>query len=359
MKKVLLILSIICSLILGGCATNQKNDDENVINNNVSEEKEEKKENTQAVLSYDTEEKPYVKLSDSYYYDNSNYKEVEKKEITPTKIYLVDDNKNVHISRYNEDITIDIPIEKCETSDEERIAYSNYGIEKMLNTGIVRIGGLEIQTNQLEYGASDNESLKERILYDMSIGLQKIYEVELDNKVETKEIMVYSRFDYPWDSYNYPYLISYNGNVAQNIGLVDTEKIVQVGNYSNVFLDGWNSDIEGYFSNVLMGYYVYDSESGLIHVDKMANGENINQVDINKLDSCYLAYDVFFGAISENDNYSGKAKYSTWAYGEDVENIKLEAGTKIKIIEIIDEYGNFIGETEDGIGYCFFNFASR
>ena len=299
----------------------------------------------------------FVKLSDSYYF--SDYKTIEMKEIEPIRICLVDENNTIHVERYGEDVSMMLPIEKCNNIDEERIVYSDYGIEKMLSTGKVRIGGIEIDTIHPDLPIDENFSYKEEVVYYYNQGMQRIFEVELDNDSSTKELLVYSYFSYPWDVYEYPYLVKLENGVATNMGLIKNENIVQIGTYKNVLTDGWNSDIEGYFSNILMGYYVYDKELGLVHIEKMANGDNIKNIDINKLDNCILNHDVQFGALIENHLYSGKVSYSTWSYDDGVETQTLPEGTKIKIIEIIDDYGNFVGETQDGTRYGFFNFAGR
>lgn len=303
-------------------------------------------------------ENTYVKLSDSYYF--SDYKSIEMKEIIPISICLVDENSLTYVNSYGENVSIALPIEKCESVDEERIIYSDYGIEKMLSTGKIRIGGIEIDTIHPDLPIDENFSYKEEVAYYYNLGLQKVYEVELDNDTSTKELLVYSHFSYPWDSYEYPYLVELENGIATNMGLIENENIMQIGMYKNVLTDGWNSDIEGYFSNVLMGYYVYDKELGLIHVEKMANGDNIKDIDINMLTDCTLSRDIYFGAIGEYDlGYSDNVIYSTSAYGEEANIKTLSKGTIIKIVEIIDEYGNFIGETQDGMMYGFFSFAGR
>ena len=96
-----------------------------------------------ARLETDAEGKPFIKLSDTYYFDS--YKEMEKREILPAKIYLMDDNKEVFVSKSNGNITISLPIEKCDTFEEERIEYAELGIEKMLHSGIIKVGGIELE----------------------------------------------------------------------------------------------------------------------------------------------------------------------------------------------------------------------
>ncbi len=300
----------------------------------------------------------YVNLSDSYYFND--YKTLEMNEIVPIRICLVDENSAIHVERYGEDVSMMLPIEKCENVDEERIIYSDYGIEKMLSTGKIRVGGIEIDTIHPDTLIEENFNYKEEVAHFYNMGLQKIYEVELDNDTSTKELLVYSHFSYPWDSYEYPYLVKFENGIATNMGLYENENIMQIGPYKNLLTDGWNSDIEGYFSNVLMGYYVYDKELGLIHVEKMANGDNIKDVDINALTDCKLSHDINFGVVGEGNNpYNNKLSYSTWTYDENSEVKTLKKGTIVKIIEIIDDYGNFIGETQDGTSYGFFNFAGR
>ena len=197
------------------------------------------------------------------------------------------------------------------------------------------------------------------MLHYYNLGLQKIYEVELDNDNSTTELLIYSHFSYPWDSYEYPYLVKLENGVGTNMGVIESENIMQIGKYKNVLTDGWNSDIETYFSNILMGYYVYDKDSGLVHVEKMANGDDISTFNVTMFDNCILKQDLEFGELSEDALYGDKIKYSTWAFEEGKETRTLSKGTKIKIIEIIDTYGNFIGETEDGELYGFFSFAGR
>ena len=353
-KFVLGVISLVTVFSLVGCAEKEAEKSEE----NTNEAEQEEVISNIASVEFDSLGNPFVKLSDSYYLDDSQFSEVNKKEILPSKIYLMDDNKEVHISVYNEDITIDIPIEKCETLEEERIVYSDYGIEKMLNSGKVRIGGIEVETLHLD-STEKAESYRDYALYYTYFDEQKIYEVDLDGETDSKEILVYARYNYPWDSYEYPSLIKYTNGVAEDIGVLETESLIQIDGYKNVMMDGWNSDVEGYFSNLLMGYYVYDKDLGLVHIEKMANGDNINDIDISKLDNCILARDVSFSIVPEDSLYSGKATYSTWTYGEDSEIVTLPAGTLIKVIEIIDDYVNFIGETADGTRYGFFQFASR
>ncbi len=302
-------------------------------------------------------EESFVNLSNSYYFDD--YRELEMKEIVPSKAYLVDPKNTLHLDRYSEDVTISFPIEKCASADEERIVYSEYGIEKMLNSGKVLLGGSEIDTIHREGEADETFNYKDEVLYYYNLGLQKIYEVELDNDNATKELLIYSHFSYPWDSYEYPYLVKFENGVGTNMGVIESENIMQIGEYQNVLTDGWNSDIEGYFSNVLMGYYVYDKDSGLVHVEKMANGDDISTANVTMLDNCILKNDVEFGKLSEESLHADEVAYSTWAFDEEKEVKTLPKGTKIKIVEIVDTYGNFIGETEDGTMYGFFNYAGR
>ena len=302
-------------------------------------------------------EESFVKLSNSYIFDD--YNKLEMKEIVPSKIYLVDTNNTISIDKYIEDVTISLPIEKCASADEERIVYSEYGIEKMLNSGKVLLGGSEIDTIHREGEEDEAFNYKDEVLHYYNLGLQKIYEVELDNDNSTTELLIYSHFSYPWDSYEYPYLVKLENGVGTNMGVIESENIMQIGKYKNVLTDGWNSDIETYFSNILMGYYVYDKDSGLVHVEKMANGDDISTFNVTMFDNCILKQDLEFGELSEDALYGDRIKYSTWAFEEGKETRTLSKGTKIKIIEIIDTYGNFIGETEDGELYGFFSFAGR
>ena len=376
MKKTIIVIVIILLIVLGSLlfyrfkfASNNESSNsetqqthmENQQGENVQSEPNIQESNQETIseniasVSRDERANPYVKLSDNYYFDD--FKPLEKREIKPSKIYLVDTNNTIHLDGNGQDVTLTIPIEKCEDADDERIVYSDYGIEKILNAGIIKVGGIELEqfTYDSEYDGTSHKEDIIRLLDSLNI-----YEVELDNNESTKELLVECYFSHPWDSNIYPYLIKLEDDVATNMGIIENENIMQLGKYSNVFTDGWNSDVEQYFSNILMGYYIYDREYGLLHANKMADGDDIENISLDKLTECILKEEMTFGpATEETTLYSDKISYSLTGYQEDSGHKTLSQGTVIKVVEIVDGYGNFIGETEDGTRYGFFSYAGR
>ena len=302
----------------------------------------------------------------------------------PIKIFLV--NPSI-LDKYS----LQIPVEKCASYEEEKIVYEKYGIEKRLIDGVVKIGNIEIQTDYYE-GQPTVEQFSDHIheyiddlgpalvsLTKETVTLDKnsrvygiyypsdlvghIYEANLDNNQETKELFICSREDSASDIYNFSALVKYNeedGDVKELGRLFFNENIYQIGKYKNVILSGVNySDIGKYFSNLIVGYYVYDKDLGLLEVEKLANGESISNIDISLLDNCILKEDMSFGNVSDQNSQEKEYSYSTWGYDDNSRLVTLKRGTKLRIIKILDHYGNFIAETEDGTRYGFVSYVGR
>ena len=386
MKKILFVISVISVLLLTGCNKNETIEDNSSPEITVPQQQEEiiKEDANIGKVSFNTNGEPFVKLSDSYYLNSDILTEMPKEEIMPSKIILV--NPSI-LDKYS----LQIPVEKCDSYEEEKIIYEKYGIEKRLIDGVVEIGNIEIHTDYYEgepaaeqfsnythkyiddLGPALVSLTKEAVTLDMNSGAYStynlydlvghIYESDLDENKETKEIFICSIERSTSDFYSFSTLVKYNeenGNAEKLGRLFFNENIYQIGNYKNVILSGINySDIGNYFSNLIVGYYVYDKDLGLLEVEKLANGESLSNIDIGSLDNCILKEDMSFGSVSDQNSQENEYSYSTWGYDDNSEIVTLKKGTKLKIIKILDNHGNFIAATEDGTRYGFINYAGR
>lgn len=346
----------------------------------------------------------YVKLSDGFVLDDSR-KEIDKVEILPSKIYT-SDIENKYVFNYSGEIYY-IPVEKCELG-KDRIVYRNYGIELLkendsikVNDSIVNdvISGWDLR-NSSKYNGElryDDVSLCEAFLESWKITPEDIanpnkkYEIPLDEYIEHRSeythifqvdfdddaesveliysngIMEHVHIDSTYPTYS---IISYskeNGTKIMSNG-IDMLWFNNILNYKNVFYGYEAFELDKIDNvicineNVITGYYIYDKEAGLIKVNRFANGEKLDNNGMKKLSETTFTLDeIHTVRIDENgnkyinafpmydneyilDEETGEAKLNP-------NNIYIEGGTKINVINI-SESGSYIEfKTEDGEKY--------
>lgn len=333
------------------------------------------------VLNKDLEDAPvlkdeygkYVKLSENYklsnvpYLENNDYYiwnekiKNNKREILPSKIYLVNADQE-YLYEYN-GTKYNVPIEKCNSFAEERVEYKDYNIQHFFNIDMIKVKGTEIVAGEhysFEY-ISDVSRFDNQIL--------KIYEMDFDNNLKTKEIVVDYNLDNPSGASIFEVkIISINENGEVRDSGIMCNCYTNIKNYRNVFYGSYfaginiNDYIEEYF---LCKYYIYDKDDGVISVYRYANGDvwgsTSSENNLSKI-TFTLKEDVRFSKSQFGEYNGSKVDYildwDTQSNGDDV--VTLSKGTKIHILEIVDSYyGDTIIETEDGTKYILMNMAGR
>lgn len=387
MKKLLLgILAVITVVSLTACNfnknTNISGDGNNVIENDETYTSGETQDiNTvnvpELVLDKDLdnatlledENGKYVKFSDGYqlsngphldcnYLGNIDNLKNNKREILPSKIYLVDAGQEC-LYEYN-GTKYNVPIEKCDSLADERVEYKDYNIQYFFNADTVKINGIEIRAGE-HYSFED---VSEVSMFDGQI--LKLYEMDFDNNLKTKEIV----FDYILDNPDGRAIyavkvasINDNGEVRES-GTMNNF-YTNVESYRNVFYNAHFADtnineyIEEYF---MCKYYIYDENDGIISVYRYANGD-VYGSDLSKT-TFTLRKDVKFKEYKFGEYEGKKVNYTTDMVNQNDESeegiITLSKGTKIHIIEVINsDFGDTIIETEDGTRYLFATSAAR
>lgn len=382
MKKVLL-LSIL-TICLTGCTTKTNLEDNVTKSGDIIENIAKKDINTIKSTSFvidenlqyaeifkDEEGESYVKISDSYVLNekpNNNLKEhffENEREILPSKIYLMDTNQKCYYE-YDGEIYY-IPVEKCNSEDEERIVYQDYGIEVFKKDGVVNIFGEKVNTYDENNASMYAMNEFENYFINNPNGQvwNKIYETDLDGKLETKEIsLCYFEID-PGDGIVSKRMVV-SKDIDNNIKTYIAPLFIcgNVYDYKNVFyITGFS---RGYCINdvieefLIWNYCIFDNENGFQYVWRFANGDEIKAENFEKLKTYEITLNENITFVSTKGSYYEKrADYTVWRWSMDdnVEEVTLEAGTKLKIVGIIDEYGNSIVMTEDGTRYEIANYA--
>lgn len=385
-KKIVLAIAIILVLGLAGCKLRDNlNDNYKETENIVSgEQLEVRIKNINEVTSpkfvmdeslktaeilKDSNNVDYVKLSSGYVLgtspdDNNHNKFFENsREILPSKIYLNNPITKYYYN-YNGEV-YEIPMEKCENEDEERIEYQDYELKVYLNTGVVSAYGKTahfMDNSEKIFGKED--VLKHLVMTSKNETktYMPIYEFDLDNDLETVEFAISHPEMDPGDGeYTVirPLQIDKDKNLKE---FVDMEICGNISNYRNVFFAhlphrgiSINSLIDNY---IVLTYYVYD-ENGFTCVQKLANGDdwwdNDEYTEKLKGYAFTLNSDIEF-TKADSDNYY-KVDYTTWGQNETAEKVTLPKGTKIHVLKILDSTGNSIVETLDGTTYMIASFA--
>lgn len=403
MKKIILVLSAILLLFLGGC-DEEFNDEiisdgdeviqldkeistievDGVIYKDINsvDNSNFNIDNSQmyAIPLIDESGEKYIKISENFAI-NDERKEIEKIEILPSKIYALDDTEK-YIIEYNGE-SYYIPVEKCK-SGEERIVYQNFGIEILHESDSIDIEGSAINNVCSESTILNQISLYEAFLSYWKItgesakmpNINKfahIYYVDFDDDSETMEFLYPSTIrEIHTDNEAVPVysIISYNKNsgaklVSNGIEIYNLENVL---NYKNVFygynaFEGAIGNLIGVKENVIIEYLIYDKELGLMKIDRFSNGEKVNKDGIEKLSNVAFTLN---GSYPIQKDYNGN-KYIDLlnvtghaGYIYDVETNEwlvdpsisiLEDGTKIYITNIKDNGYELEIKTENGDTY--------
>ena len=314
--------------------------------------------------------KKYVKFSDDYVLDekwdeNLHHKYFEnQKELLPKKIYLMNENANCYYE-YNGQIYY-IPVEKCETPEEERIEYREHDLVVYKKNDIAKIWNLEIQMYE-KYDFDDDEYFESmNLLYISDLkykNIDKVYEIDLDGDINTIELSIPCYYLDPGDGIELTSLVAMkDGDKTSIVSGVDYFLCGNIGNYRNVFYSNgfsrglpFNMFIEECY---LVKYYIYDKEEGFITVNRLANGDKWNE-NIEKMNSYQLTLSEDITFYKANNELRGEEyAYTTWPSldGETLERV-LPKGTKVRLVTILDWATNSIIETEDGIRYKIVSYA--
>jgi len=328
----------------------------------------------EAEILTDEENNNYVKISDDYVLSGDFDKNIEnkyfdnQKEILPKKIYLMDDNRKCYYD-YNGELYY-IPVEKCDTPEEERIEYREYNLVVYRKTNIAKIWGEDINLwkNYEEYyeRTGYTDCIMDQ-LYTTDIAypnLNKIYEIDLDGDINTIELSIPS-YCLEWDGVGiYNTIVSKRNDTKIMKYEIFSNLYGNIGNYRNVFYV-WK---RFYYveENILLGYFIFDTENGFQYIDRLANGDKLND-NPEKLREYELTLDEDMEFYKHNcDDYCGHdilgydLYYSAWYHLDDTEKITLNKGTKIRIFDLLnEEYLDTIIETEDGTKYEIANYAGR
>lgn len=319
------------------------------------------------------ESNKYVKISDEYVLDekwdeNLHHKYYKNnKEILPKKIYLMNENANNYYE-YNGEIYY-IPVEKCNTPEEERIEYREHGLVVYKKDDIAKVWDIEKQVYDRVDSEDDEYYVCMDSLYISDLkykNIDKVYEIDLDGDINTVELSIPYYYLDPGDGIELTsFIATKNGEKTSTIGGVDYFLCGNIGNYRNVFYSkGFsrglplNMFIEECY---LVRYYIYDKEDGFITVNRFANGDEWNE-NLEKMNSYELTLSEDITLYKEkNESEDEKCDYTTWGYSlddESLESLILPKGTKVRLVNILDWATNSIIETEDGTRYKIASYAA-
>ena len=354
----------------------------------------------------------YVKMSDSFILnDSTNHNVSNQRIILPSKIYSSDEN-SFYLYNYDNE-TYFIPVEKC-LPEEEKIVYRDYGIEVIKANDSIAINGkitddvidgwdlreISNYNGELRY---DDVSLCEAYMESWKIsqetineysdvsledyisrrGLEtNIYQVDFDDDSDTLEfiyacnILDHVHIDSSAETY---FIMTYSKeNGIKNYNDYDMQMLwfKNILNYKNVFY-GFNAFEYGpkidnlilVKENIITGYYIYDKDKGLIHVDRFANGEKYDEIGFNKLSKVAITLEGqhtikkdengknFIDAFEMYDReylYDENGDIVTnedGSYKLNPNSKYIEDGTRIYINYINEDGYSFRFKTEDGIEY--------
>ena len=324
---------------------------------------------TEYVDVWTDESNKYVKISDDYVLDEKWNKELHhkyfknSKELLPKKIYLMDENIRCYYEYENE--IYYIPVEKCETPEEERIEYREHGLVVYKMNDIAKVWDLEIQMYDKYDREDDEDFVGMDLLYISNLqnkSEHKVYEIDLDGNINTVELSIPYYYLDPGDGIELTSVIAAkNGDNTSIISGVDYFLCGNIGNYRNVFYsNGFSrgSSLNGFIEECyLVKYYIYDKEDGFIAVNRFANGDKWNE-NLEKMNSyeLTLSRDITFYK-GKNESEDEKYDYTTtWPYSS-ADEVILPKGTKVRLVKILDWTTNSIIETEDGTRYEIASYA--
>lgn len=310
----------------------------------------------------------YVKLSDTFFINENtdvrvgefdSNKRITQIEMLPSKIYSTESDAN-YLYTYN-DVTYFIPVEKC-NSGEERIVYRDYGLELIKKDDSIKIK--DQIANDVILGWDLRECDFSRIFDDDNNSLEFIYTSGITDHVHiTATLPHYS-------------IVTYNDN--QGIKNYSQQMLWfnNILNYKNVFYGYDAFENNQNVDNLLMikeqlvtGYYIFDKEQGLIHVNRFANGEKHDETGFKKLSEIALTLDrqhiVKKGVNGENridafpmydieylyDENGNIVENEDGTYKVNPNSKKIEDGTKIFVSYISEDGYSFTFKTEDGTEY--------
>lgn len=384
MKKLILVLAVISVLNLVGCKVKEDDVQEENVGNISGEQIEARTKYINEAISPKlvldetletaeiSEDSKYAKISNGYVLAEgplaSNYNKFfrNSREILPSKIYLKEPVSKYYYS-YNGEI-YEIPMEKCENDDEERIEYSDYELKIYLNTGLVSAYG------KTAHFMDNSEELfgREDILKNLVMTSKKetkaytpVYEFDLDNDIETVEFAISHPAMDPGDGeYTVvrPLQIDKEKNLKE---FMDMEVCGNVLNYRNVFFGNLphrgvsiNNLVDNY---IMLTYYMYDGNDFKL-VQKLANGDDWWDTEdyTDKLKEYIFTLNSDIEFVKSDPNNYYKTDYTVsfeWEQNEDKEKVTLPQGTKIHVLKILDSTGNSIIETLDGTTYMIASFA--
>lgn len=312
--------------------------------------------------------KKYVKISDDYVLDekwdenlgNKYYK--NSREILPKKLYLMKENANANCYyKYNGEIYY-IPVEICETPEEERLEYRDYGLVVYRNSNIAKIWDLEAELRDCYY---DGTVLEDLYISDLKYKnyVDGVYEIDLDGDINTIEIAIPSFDSDPGGAYakiTTCLIAMKNGDKTSIVSGPEGFLCGNIGNYRNVFYSAGflrglplNEFIEECY---LVKYYIYDKEEGFITVNRFANGDKWGE-DREKMNSYELTLNQDITFYKQESEFELEYMWHTGATGDAVESKILPKGTKVRLVSILDWTTNSIVETEDGTEYIIASYA--
>jgi len=299
----------------------------------------------------------YARLSDSRIIKRNFRKDIlfdNDKVLIPTKLYLMDNSTPAYFKNQNN--LYYIPIEKCETEDEERIVFKDYNIIIMRKSGNVSMFGKDIKINYSE------NIMPERFFDELFLRTPnsefdsyKLYETDLDNNPNTIDISI-GLLDYNEENGTFirRIIVSKDENNIIKLYNVPNSLGGNIASFKNVFYSMYYTKGNFYnnYTNEYMpiSYILFDKETGFREVYKYANGEDVKFGVEDESLAKYpltLSRPLKFGEVPIDIN--SEVKYSTmYANLTSSSQITLDVGTKIIIVKIIDKYGNSIARLEDG-----------
>ena len=386
----------------------------NLIDNSTEEEKKTLFDNN---LVYATPikdgEDVYVKLSDNFFLneaeedseeENSSRKNCPQIEMLPSKIYSSDE-KSYYLYNYKNE-TYFIPVEKCNVG-EERIVYRDYGLELIQKDDRIKIKDKEVSDVINGWDLRTTSNYKGELRYEdvslceaymetwkineddmkswSDLGVEeyissrsdftKIYEVDFDDDKESLEfiyasnVMEHINIDTTMEVYS---IITYNKEYGIKNYVERMLGFNNILNYKNVFygFDAFSSkpkidNIILINENIITGYYIFDNEYGLVHVDRFANGERFDESGFEKLSKVELtlsgkhvikpgnninAFEMYDADFLRDEN--GYIVYDEDGNPKPNPDTKyIEAGTKISINYINEDGYMFRFKTKDGTEY--------
>ena len=221
---------------------------------------------------------------------------------------------------------------------------------------------------------SGNTTFEEQILAPQNF--THIYQVDFDDDSNSLEFIYTSGItDHVQITATLPYysIVTYNDNKGIKNYNQQMLWFNNILNYKNVFYgyDAFESNQS--VDNLLMikeqlvtGYYIFDKEQGLIHVNRFANGEKHDEAGFKKLSEIALTLDgqhiVKKGINGENridafpmydieylyDENGNIVENEDGTYKVNPNSKKIEDGTKIFVSYITEDGYSFTFKTEDG-----------